>query len=97
MEKGDVVKYGPTATVGKVTDIKEEDGRVWVKLDKTGLYYDQTTVQACDPSEYRTSSFKERSGTRSGLKPAAAGDTLGRLNEMEEEVDIGDITPGGAG
>jgi len=97
VKKGDVVKYEPTATVGKITDIKEENGRVWVQLDRTKLYYDQVTLQACDPSEYRTSSFKERSGSRSGFKAATTEEALEQLNEMEHDVDIGDITPGGAG
>ncbi|MBQ8373667.1 MAG: DUF2098 family protein, partial [Candidatus Methanomethylophilaceae archaeon] len=42
MKHGDILKYLPTSTVGKVQDIKEENGVVWVKLDFTGLYYDST-------------------------------------------------------
>jgi len=95
MKEGDVVKYMPTATVGKVTETKEENGRVWVKLDKTGLFYAQETLQACDASEYKTSSFKEREGSRSGFK--IDSQDVSDLNKMEEDVDIGNMNAGGAG
>ena len=60
VQVGDLMKYAPTSTVGKVTDIKEKDGRVWVRLDFTDLYYDAVHLIPADPSEYIEVSFKER-------------------------------------
>lgn len=37
---GTTVKYISTRTVGKVIDIKRENDRTWVEIDKTHLYYD---------------------------------------------------------
>lgn len=91
MDKGDVVKYPPTSTVGKVLDIKEQDGKVWVKLDKTNLYYLSETLVPADASEYKTVSFKEKESTFKGTN------SVKDLNKMEEEVDVGDITPTGGG
>ena len=91
MEKGDIVKYTPTSTVGKVTDTKEMDGKVWVKLDRTGLYYVADALVPADASEYKTVSFKEKESTFKGTN------SVRDLNKMEEEVDIGDVTPTGGG
>ena len=49
VQVGDLMKYAPTSTVGKVTDIKEKDGRVWVRLDFTDLYYDAVHLIPADP------------------------------------------------
>jgi len=92
MDKGDIVKYPPTSTVGKVTDIKSEDGIVWVKLDKTNLYYKESLLVPADPSEYKTTSFKEQQGK--AFKGTA---TVRDLNRMEEEVDISEMMPSGGG
>ena len=91
MDKGDIVKYVPTNTVGKVVEIKEEDGKVWVKLDKTNLYYVIDTLVPADETEYKTVSFKEKESTFKGTN------SVRDLNKMEEEVDIGDVTPTGGG
>ena len=44
LQVGDLLKYIPTSTVGKVTDVKEKDGKVWVRLDFTDLYYDAVNL-----------------------------------------------------
>jgi hypothetical protein len=91
MDKGDIVKYVPTNTVGKVVEIKEEDGKVWVKLDRTGLFYVSSALAPADASEYKTVSFKEKESTFKGTN------SVRDLNKMEQEVDIGDVTPTGGG
>jgi len=40
MKVGDLAKYRNTGSVGKIEDIKEEEGRTWALLDTTNLYYD---------------------------------------------------------
>ncbi|MDR0198330.1 MAG: DUF2098 domain-containing protein [Methanomassiliicoccaceae archaeon] len=60
MKAGDICKYMPTSTVGKVTDVREKDGKEWVLLDFTGLYYDSRYLTNADISEYKEVSYKER-------------------------------------
>jgi hypothetical protein len=95
MMEGDILKYMPTATVGKVTDVRERDGKVWVKLDFTNLYYDATYLVPADESEYKSVSFKEREGNSPDHK--IAGKSVRELHDMEEKADIGDFTPTGGG
>lgn len=90
---GDILKYIPTATVGKVTEIKEKDGRVWVKLDYTNLYYDPQFLIPADESEYKAVSYKERESRRE----YNAGVTLEDIQKMESEVDVSDMAPTGGG
>ena len=92
MDTGDIVKYTPTSTVGKILDIKEEDGTVWVKLDKTNLYYRESLLVPADKSEYKTTSFKER-----GPKEFKGTSTVDDLTKMEQEVDITEMMPSGGG
>ncbi len=93
---GDILKYIPTSTVGKVTDVRERDGKVWVKLDFTNLYYDFEYLKTADPSEYKAVSYKEREkNTAEGREGAEKA--LEELRKTEEEVDIRDFTPSGGG
>lgn len=92
---GDILKYMPTSTVGKVTDIRERDGKVWVKLDNTNLYYDAVYVTAADASEYKAVSYKERE--RSLESQRVSSKTIDDLRKMERDVDISDFTPTGGG
>lgn len=92
--EGDILKYVPTSTVGKATDIRERDGRIWVKLDFTNLYYDVSTLVPADASEYKVVSFKERERSAEDLR---SGKTIEELHKMEEEVDISTFTPSGGG
>ena len=92
MDKGDIVKYVPTNTVGKVVEIKEEDGKVWVKLDKTNLYYVIDTLVPADETEYKTVSFKEKAS-----KAFKGTKSVADLNKMEKEVDISEMMPSGGG
>lgn len=93
MDKGDIVKYMPTNTVGKIVDVKEADGRAWFKLDRTGLFYVADTLSPADASEYKTVSFKDKESKKT-FKGAS---TLEDLHEMERDVDISDMTPSGGG
>ncbi len=92
---GDILKYTPTSTVGKVADIRERDGIVWIKLDVSGLYYDAAFLKTADPAEYREVSFKERERSAGGRESAEAAVEAAR--KAEEEVDIRFFTPSGGG
>ena len=39
------VRYVDTGTIGKVVDVKTQDGMEWVKLDKTELWYRSNLVE----------------------------------------------------
>ncbi|MCK9323001.1 MAG: DUF2098 family protein [Candidatus Methanomethylophilaceae archaeon] len=95
MIEGDVLKYMPTLTVGKVTDIRDKGGKTWVKLDRTNLYYDVSFLQSVDESEYKASSFKERERSIDAYK--GTGKTIDDLKKFEEEIDISTFTPSGGG
>ncbi len=77
--------------MGKVTDVKEENGIVWVRLDFTDLYYDSKYLIPADPSEYIEVSFKERKAYDGGMK------SVNDIRKESEEVDISEMMPSGGG
>ena len=79
-----------TSTVGKVTDIRERDGKVWVMLDFTNLYYDSEYLVPADVSEYKQIHYKER-------ERKADLTTVERIAKAAEEVKIDTFTPSGGG
>lgn len=91
MEVGDLLKYTPTSTVGKVTDIRERDGKVWVRLDFTDLYYDASLLIPADPSEYIGVSFKERKSYDGGRQ------AIEDIRKEAEDVDVSEFMPSGGG
>lgn len=92
MQLGEIYKYLPTSTVGKVQDIREKDGKVWALLDFTGLWYDVSKLVPADASEYKEISVKYReSSFQSGIK------SIEDLAREAEEVDITEFTPSGGG
>lgn len=91
MKVGDLLKYVPTATVGKATDIRERDGKTWVRLDFTDLYYDASYLVEADPSEYIAVSYKEREDRD------RSAEELDRLRKDTGEVDISEFMPSGGG
>ena len=91
MEVGDLLKYTPTSTVGKVTDIRERDGKVWIRLDFTDLYYDASLLIPADPSEYIEVSFKERRSYDGGRQ------AIEDIRKETEDVDVSEFMPSGGG
>ena len=47
------VRYVDTGTIGKVVDIKTEDGSDWVKIDKTELWYRSKLVELLDEKDLK--------------------------------------------
>lgn len=45
LKEGSTVIYKRTGTFGKVVELKEIDGKVWAKLDSTGLFYDEDFLE----------------------------------------------------
>ena len=82
----------PTSTVGKVTDVRERDGKVWALLDFTNLYYDSVFLTAADIGEYKAESYKERErGREQKLR------SVKEFEETAEEVNIDMFMPSGGG
>jgi len=79
-----------TSTVGKVMDIRERDGKVWVLLDFTNLYYDAAHLSPADASEYKEMHYRDRE-KRSDLK------TVESIAKAAEEVNIDMFMPSGGG
>lgn len=92
MKLGDICKYLPTSTVGKVTDTRIVDGKEWALLDFTGLWYDASALTPADASEYKEVSYKYKERT---FKVDAK--SIEDLSREAEEVDISEFTPSGGG
>ena len=92
MRTGDICKYMPTSTVGKVTDVREKEGRVWALLDFTNLYYDAAFLAPADASEYKEVSYKEREKDREQKLRSVK-----QFEETAEEVNIDMFMPSGGG
>ncbi|MCL1983970.1 MAG: DUF2098 domain-containing protein [Methanomassiliicoccaceae archaeon] len=92
MKIGDICKYLPTSTVGKVTDVRERDGKIWALLDFTKLYYDVSFLIPADESEYKAESYKERERDRESKMRSVK-----EFEETAEEVNIDMFMPSGGG
>ena len=92
MNVGDICKYMPTSTVGKVTDVITRDGKEWALLDFTNLYYDASFLTPADKSEYREVSYKERERDRDQKMRAIAD-----VAKEAEDVNIDMFMPSGGG
>jgi len=90
MHVGDICKYLPTSTVGKIKEIREMRGKVWALLDFTGLYYDIDHLTQADISEYKEVSYKEREIRRGNA-------AIEEFEKTAEEVNIETFTPSGGG
>lgn len=92
MQLGEIYKYMPTSTVGKVTDIRESDGKSWARLDFTGLWYDVSKLTPADASEYKEVSYKYRERSFE-----ASVKSVEELAKEMQDVDISEFTPSGGG
>ncbi len=75
-----------------MTEVRESGGKVWFRLDYTGLYYDQTFLVPAAESEYSPISYKERDKKFEGRMQAVE-----EVAETAREVDISGFMPSGGG
>ncbi|MBQ9159698.1 MAG: DUF2098 domain-containing protein [Methanobrevibacter sp.] len=54
------VRYVDTGTIGKVVDVKTQDGADWVKIDKTNLWYRAKLVELLDEKDIKTSTYYDK-------------------------------------
>ncbi|MDR0198795.1 MAG: DUF2098 domain-containing protein [Methanomassiliicoccaceae archaeon] len=92
MKVGDICKYMPTSTVGKITDVRSKNGKEWALLDFTGLYYDASFLTPADISEYKEISYKERERDREQKMRSVE-----EFAKTAEDVNIDMFMPSGGG
>ena len=93
MQKGDFAKYRNTGTIGKVLDVKEDNGATWILLDTTDLYYDMSTIEPATEKEYsEATNMREKTVDDQIQEVERLRDSI---KEVEETVRR--ITPSGAG
>jgi hypothetical protein len=85
IEIGSKVKYLKTGTLGKVSEIIEDDEGIWVLLDTTKLYYKPktlilTTEEATEVHEKEASSKEIKDYLRQAEEEATSHD----LNEVSQ-------------
>lgn len=61
MQIGDFAKYRNTGTVGKVMEIMDRPEGQWVLLDTYDLYYDATTLEPANATDYKVKHLEEQS------------------------------------
>ncbi|MBQ8018609.1 MAG: DUF2098 domain-containing protein [Methanobrevibacter sp.] len=54
------VRYVDTGTMGKVIDLKTQDGIEWVQLDKTELWYRSNLVELLDEKDIKKSTYYDK-------------------------------------
>lgn len=91
IKAGDTVKYVNSDTVSRVTEIKkDEQGKVWVLLERTELWYREETLE---PTEIKAKEKKEeRELTAEELE-----ERFRKERETMQGFDLGKAGGGGAG
>lgn len=61
IEKGSVVRYIGTLSIGEVDKISMENCQTWIRMDSSGLYYRSDYVEVLDKKDIplKKSSFKK--------------------------------------
>jgi hypothetical protein len=80
LEKGMVVRYLNTGTVGEIIDIKEDDEGTWALLDTTDLYYRVDTLKVSGEKI-----------EKKGEKEYSASDVKDYLLSQDEETSSGNL------
>jgi hypothetical protein len=80
---GTMVRYVTTRTLGKVIDLKAEDGKTWAQIDSTQLFYDTHYLTVTDV----TAAAEEDEDT---VKVDLA-DVEKKIRDMEDALKIEDV------
>lgn len=88
---GDTVKYVNSDTISRVTDLKkDEQGKVWVLLESTNLWYRDETLE---PTEIKSKEqLEEEKLTAEELE-----ERFRKLKETMAAFELGKAGGGGAG
>lgn len=89
---GTQVRYTDTGTIGEVTEIKEEDGTSWVKLDKTNMWYVSNFVEVLDEKDIKETTTKNEENDKE-----IDIDDLKKLRDNLEDVELDSNVAEGGG
>ena len=81
---GSWVRYVTTRTLGKVKDLKKEEGRTWALLDSTGLFYDTHYLTV---TEERHATEEDDDSVKVDISEVEK-----KIKDMEEALKITDVT-----
>ena len=80
------VRYVDTGTIGKVVDVKTQDGVEWVKLDKTELWYRSNLVELLDDKDIKKSTLYDRDDKE--LDVEAMKEKASALEDMQMDSSV---------
>ena len=80
------VRYVDTGTIGKVVDVKTQDGMEWVKLDKTELWYRSNLVELLDDKDIKKSTLYDRDDKE--LDVEAMKEKASALEDMQMDSSV---------
>lgn len=80
---GTIVRYITTRTLGKVTDLKVEEGKTWALVDSTHLYYDTHYLTVTDEM---ASSEEDEDSVKIDLSEVEK-----KIKDMEDALKIKDV------
>jgi len=79
------VRYVDTGTIGKVLDIKTNQGVDWVKIDKTNLWYRSNLVELLDEKDLKKRTYDDGDDE---LDIEALKEKAARLENMEMDSSV---------
>ncbi|MBC7113267.1 MAG: DUF2098 family protein [Candidatus Methanomethyliales bacterium] len=82
IREGASVVYKRTGTLGKVVELAEMDGKVWAKLDSTGLFYDEDFLEMVEENIVEQSPMR---GVEEGEE------RKGEEREVGKEIEKGEV------
>lgn len=75
---GSFTRYSGTGTIGKVIDLKEDDGQNWAKLEDSNLWYDTDSLEVVDEKDLIN------------INKSNDKDTIDKIKDLKE--DLSDIS-----
>ena len=81
------VRYVDTGTIGKVVDLKTQDGIEWVKLDKTELWYRSNLVELLDDKDIKKSTLYDDRDNQD-LDVEAMKEKASALEDMQMDSSV---------
>lgn len=83
IEVGAHIRYSGTGTVSKVSDIKEDEGKFWVKLEETELWYSPDSLEVITEKDLiDVDSFDDKRDMVDKLRESQA-DLSDSLNDIQ--------------
>ena len=81
------VRYVDTGTIGKVLDVKTQDGADWVKIDKTELWYRSNLVELLDDKDIKKSTLYDDRDNQD-LDVEAMKEKASALEDMQMDSSV---------